>query len=60
MSENSTRSTRLEARLSPQTLALVKRAAGIEGRSVSDFVVGAHLPLMKSAIVSTAFASIPK
>jgi hypothetical protein len=37
MDRNRTRSTRLEARLSPETLALIKRAAEIEGRSVSDF-----------------------
>ncbi len=35
------RSTRLEARISPDALAVVKRAAEIEGRSVSDFVVAA-------------------
>jgi uncharacterized protein (DUF1778 family) len=43
MAREGTRSTRLEARLSPETLALVKRAAEIEGRSVSDFVVAAAL-----------------
>ena len=36
-----TRTARLEARLSSEALALVKRAAEIEGRSVSDFVVSA-------------------
>jgi hypothetical protein len=36
---NGARSTRLEARLPPETLALIKRAVEIEGRSVSDFVV---------------------
>ena len=41
MPRNSTRSTRLEARLSPQALAVVKRAAEIEGRGVTDFVVTA-------------------
>jgi uncharacterized protein (DUF1778 family) len=35
MDRNSTRSTRLEARLSPETLAVIKRAAEIEGRSVT-------------------------
>ena len=35
------RSARLEARISPDVLAAVKRAAEIEGRSVSDFVVDA-------------------
>jgi uncharacterized protein (DUF1778 family) len=37
----STRSTRLEARISPDALAIVKRAAEIQGRSLSDFVVSA-------------------
>ncbi|MPZ56106.1 MAG: DUF1778 domain-containing protein [Rhizobiales bacterium] len=41
MSDTTARSARLEARLSPEALALVKRAAEIEGRSVSDFVVTA-------------------
>lgn len=35
------RTARLEARISPEMLAIVKRAAEIEGRSVSDFVVTA-------------------
>jgi uncharacterized protein (DUF1778 family) len=32
---------RLEARTTPETLALLKRAAEIEGRSLTDFVVAA-------------------
>ena len=35
------RTARLEARITPDTLAVVKRAAEIQGRSVSDFVVAA-------------------
>jgi uncharacterized protein (DUF1778 family) len=35
------RTARLEARITPDALAVVKRAAEIEGRSVSDFVVAA-------------------
>jgi uncharacterized protein (DUF1778 family) len=35
------RSARLEARIAPDTLAVVKRAAELQGRSVSDFVVAA-------------------
>jgi len=38
---SSTRSARIEARITPDVLAAVKRAAEIEGRSVSDFVVDA-------------------
>jgi len=33
------RTTRIEVRISPVVLSLVRRAAEIEGRSVSDFVV---------------------
>jgi len=41
MIEGQTRSQRLEARIAPEALAAVKRAAEIQGRSVSDFVVAA-------------------
>jgi uncharacterized protein (DUF1778 family) len=36
-----TRTARIEARIAPEALAIVKRAAEIQGRSVSDFVVAA-------------------
>jgi len=35
------RSARIEARIGPDALAVVKRAAAMQGRSVSDFVVAA-------------------
>jgi uncharacterized protein (DUF1778 family) len=75
MARNSTGSTRLELRLSPQTLAVVKRAAEIEGRSVSDFVVTAgrqaaqrtiaetqvfHLTLADQRALAEALADPPK
>jgi uncharacterized protein (DUF1778 family) len=41
MRQQATRTARLEARISPEALALVKRAADLQGRSVSDFVVAA-------------------
>ena len=41
MGQQGSRTARLEARLAPETLEIVKRAAEIEGRSVSDFVVTA-------------------
>lgn len=41
MSQPSPRTARLETRIAPEVLAVVKRAAEIEGRSVSDFVVSA-------------------
>jgi uncharacterized protein (DUF1778 family) len=48
-----TRSARLEARISPDTLAVVKRAAEIQGRSVSDFVVAAAQDAAQRAIEET-------
>ena len=41
MPQVQTRTARIEARIAPDALAVVKRAAEIEGRSVSDFVVAA-------------------
>jgi uncharacterized protein (DUF1778 family) len=40
---DSTRSARVEARIAPDALAVVRRAAELQGRSVSDFVVAAAL-----------------
>lgn len=37
----SNRTARLEARITPDALAVVRRAAELQGRSVSDFVVAA-------------------
>lgn len=37
------RTARVEARIAPDALALVRRAAELQGRSVSDFVVAAAL-----------------
>jgi uncharacterized protein (DUF1778 family) len=39
--EQTNRTARLEARIAPDVLAVVRRAAEIQGRSVSDFVVAA-------------------
>jgi uncharacterized protein (DUF1778 family) len=41
MPQDQTRTARIEARIAPEALAIVKRAAEIQGRSVSDFVVAA-------------------
>ncbi len=48
-----TRSTRLEARITPDALAVVKRAAEIQGRSVSDFVVAAAQDAAQRTIEET-------
>ena len=39
--QHANRTARLEARIAPEALAVVRRAAEIQGRSVSDFVVAA-------------------
>ena len=41
MSSSHVRNRRIEARIAPDMLAIVKRAAEIQGRSLSDFVVAA-------------------
>jgi len=38
-----TRTARVEARIAPDALAIVRRAAELQGRSVSDFLVAAAL-----------------
>ncbi len=41
MKEPQTRTARLEARLSPDVQSVLKRAADLQGRSLSDFVIAA-------------------
>jgi len=48
------RSARLEARISPEMLTIVKRAAEIEGRSISDFVVTAAQEAAQKTIERTS------
>lgn len=45
-----TRNARLEARIAPKALAIVRRAAELQGRSVSDFVVAAAHDAAQRAI----------
>ncbi len=44
------RTARIEARISPDALAIVRRAAEIQGRSVSDFVVAAAQEAAQKAV----------
>lgn len=41
MAPTAQRSARIEARIAPEALEIVKHAARMEGRSISDFVVSA-------------------
>ncbi len=47
------RSLRIEARITPENLAVIKRAAEIQGRSVSDFLVTAAQDAAHRAIEET-------
>jgi uncharacterized protein (DUF1778 family) len=53
MPQEQTRTARIEARLAPDALAIIKRAAEIQGRSVSDFVVAAAQEAATSTIEKT-------
>ena len=41
MPQQANRSARIEARIAPDALRIVRRAADLQGRSLSDFVVAA-------------------
>lgn len=53
MATPQTRTARIEARISPEALDIVKRAAEIQGRSVSDFVVAAAQEAAQRTIEET-------
>ena len=44
------RTARIEARIAPDALAMVKQAAELEGRSISEFVVAAAQDAARRAI----------
>jgi uncharacterized protein (DUF1778 family) len=54
MPQRSNRTARVEARISPDALAVVKRAAEIQGRSVSEFMVDAAQQAAQKTIEETA------
>lgn len=53
MPQEPNRTARIEARIAPEALAVVKRAAEMQGRSVSDFVVAAAQEAAHRAIEET-------
>jgi uncharacterized protein (DUF1778 family) len=53
MPRESSRTARIEARIAPEALAVVKRAAELQGRSVSDFVVAAAQEAAQRTIEET-------
>ncbi len=50
MTRETIRTERVEARIAPDALAAVKRAAELQGRSVSDFIVAAAQDAAQRAI----------
>jgi uncharacterized protein (DUF1778 family) len=50
MPQESIRTARIEARIAPEALAVVRRAAEMQGRSVSEFVVTAAQEAARRAI----------
>ena len=50
MRQDTHRTTRIQARIAPDALTIVRRAAELEGRSVSDFIVTAAHQAAQRAI----------
>lgn len=50
MPQEPNRTARIEARIAPEALQIVKRAAELQGRSVSDFIVNSALNMAHRAI----------
>lgn len=50
MPQQSSKTARLEARITREGLAVVRRAAEIQGRSISDFVVAAAQEAAQKAV----------
>ena len=59
MPQEPTCTARIEARISPDALAIVKRAAEIQGRSVGDFVVVAAQEAAHRTIEETEIIRLP-
>jgi uncharacterized protein (DUF1778 family) len=53
MAQEPARTAPIEARIAPESLAIVKRAAELQGRSVSDFVVAAAAEAARRVIDDT-------
>jgi uncharacterized protein (DUF1778 family) len=58
MADGNARSHRIEARIAPDALAMVKRAAELQGRSVSDFVVAAAWDAAQRAIADVQIMTL--
>lgn len=50
MAPESQRTARVEARIAPDSLEIIRRAAEIQGRSISDFIVAAAQEAARKAV----------
>ncbi len=53
MPQDANRTARIEARIAPEALSVVKQAAELQGRSLSDFIVAAAHDAAQKAIEET-------
>ena len=53
MPQRPNRTARVEARITPEALLVVKRAAELQGRSVSDFLVESAVSVAQKTIEAT-------
>ena len=58
MKSNSLKSERIEARVTPEALALVRQAAQLQGRSVSDFVMSAAARVAEETIAEDSVVQL--
>lgn len=54
------RTARIEARIAPAALEIVKRAAELQGRSVSDFVTAAAQDAAQKAVADAHIVSLSR
>jgi uncharacterized protein (DUF1778 family) len=54
------RTGRLEARIAPESLEVIRRAAEIQGRSISDFVVAAAHEAAQKAVAEAEIIRLPR
>jgi uncharacterized protein (DUF1778 family) len=50
MAADAQRTARVEARIAPDSLEIIRRAAEIQGRSISDFIVAAAQDAARKAV----------
>lgn len=60
MASEGQRTARVEARIAPDALEIIRRAAEIQGRSISDFMVAAAREAAQKAIVEVELLQLSR